>query len=360
MLRPEGVWNSNQFSCWLECGAARCLVRHSRGARQELDPGDYEVSVQSEAQPDETKAENLTVSTMLIPRKVSLGEFWKLFAMRSQAGPWKTSCSATWIQNPEVLWFDRNASIFSVATFILFDVRMRNSSSHGRWKSPEFLLFLLCFTQGPGLSTHTKWENCQSAWLSSLNDGWRETKPDYYYFLLSFFFAWDNRGPKVKLALSFKSDTLARITAPLLPVVFVPHLKDPASINQIWWGLFFCSHSTACFDFPDLRFVATRCCSSICQSTRAIQGWPRSKGHLKRPQISRERPFPWKRWEMGESRGTAEKVNKIKEIKSGEIFPKVFDDTVGDEKQMFCQTGESSGHMTPQRSTCRSSAVPRR
>lgn len=50
-------------------------MRHSRGARQELDPGDYEVSVQSEAQPDETKAENLTVSTMLIPRKVSLGEF---------------------------------------------------------------------------------------------------------------------------------------------------------------------------------------------------------------------------------------------------------------------------------------------
>lgn len=123
------------------------------------------------------------LSTTLIPLKVSLGEFWKVFAMRSQAGPWKTSCSATWIQNQDVLWFDRNASIFSVATFILFDVRMRNSFSHGRWKSPEFLLFLLCFTQGPGLSTHTKWENCQSAWLSSLNDGWREKKPDYYFLL---------------------------------------------------------------------------------------------------------------------------------------------------------------------------------
>lgn len=182
MLRLEGVWNSNQFSCWLKHGAARCLVRHSRGASKSWTQ-EIIKSVCTEAQPDETKAENLTV--LLMPLKVSLGEFWKVFALRSQAGPWKTSRSATWIQNPEVLWFDRNASIFSVATFILFDVRMGSSSSHGRWKSPELLLFLFCFTQGPGLSTHTKWENCHSAWLSSLNDGWRETKPDYYYFLLS-------------------------------------------------------------------------------------------------------------------------------------------------------------------------------
>lgn len=67
----------------------------------------------------------------------------------------------------------------------LFDVRMRNSSVHRRWKSPECLPLLLCWIQGPGLSTHTKWENCQSAWLPSLKDGWTKTKPPYYYFLLS-------------------------------------------------------------------------------------------------------------------------------------------------------------------------------
>lgn len=108
---------------------------------------------------------------------------WESLEKRLQAGPWKTSCTATWIQTP-VLWFDRDTSVSSVATFILFDVRMRNSSSHGRWKSPEFLPFLLCLTQGLGLGAHTKWENCYSAWLPSLNDGWRETKPHYYYFLL--------------------------------------------------------------------------------------------------------------------------------------------------------------------------------
>lgn len=142
--------------------------------------------------------------------------------------------------------------------------------------------------------------------MTLISEWWMEEDKTWLLLLSFKFVAWDNRGPKVKLALSLKSDTLTRITAPLLPVVFVPHFKDPSSINQSWWGQFFCSHSTACLDFPDLQFAATRCYSCICQRTRAIQGWPQSKGHLKRPQISRERPFPWKRWEMGESRGTAE------------------------------------------------------
>lgn len=84
--------------------------------------------------------------------------------------------------------------------------------------------------------------------------------------------------PKVKLALSFKSDTLTRITAPLLPVVFAAHFKDPWSINQTWWGLFFCSHPTACFDVPDLRFVATRCYLASARGRERFKADPRVKG----------------------------------------------------------------------------------
>lgn len=178
------------------------------GARQELEPGDYEVSVQSGPQQEQ------------IPNTSQghVGRVLKSFAKRLQAGPWKMSCTGTWIQNPEVLWFDRDTST-SVATFILFDVRMWNSSSHGRWKSPEFLPFLLCLTQGLGLSTHTKWENCHSAWLPSLNEGDKTS-----LLLLSFKdVAWDSSVRKVNLALNLKSDTLTRITDLF---IWFPHCKD--------------------------------------------------------------------------------------------------------------------------------------
>lgn len=150
----------------------------------------------------------------------SQGQFGRVlksffFAVKSWAGPWKKSCSATWIQNPEVLWLDRHASASSVAAFILFDVRMRNSSSHGRWKCPQFPLLLLCFTQGPGLRTHTKWEEC----MALISEWWMEGDKTGLILLSFKCVAWDNRAPKVKLALNLIP--WLEHPPPLLLVVFV-------------------------------------------------------------------------------------------------------------------------------------------
>lgn len=45
---------------------------------------------------------------------------------------------------------------------------------HMKDESLQSFLFLLCFTQGLGLSTHTKWE--VSGRLLSMSDGWKEKK----------------------------------------------------------------------------------------------------------------------------------------------------------------------------------------
>lgn len=76
MLRPTAVWNSHQFNCWEKCWAAGCLVRRSAGkARVET----RRLSVLSEPQQDQTKAENLQVLETLWYFLRSCGESCEKF-----------------------------------------------------------------------------------------------------------------------------------------------------------------------------------------------------------------------------------------------------------------------------------------
>lgn len=72
-------------------------------------------------------------------------------------------------------------------------------------------LFLLCFTQGPGLSTHTKWEACLR--LSSASDGWRgekNPKQDWANLKRKGQRPEDSHRAQVKLGFNFRSLTLNR------------------------------------------------------------------------------------------------------------------------------------------------------
>lgn len=176
MLKPTAVWNSHRFNCWEKRWAAGCLVRRSVGkARVET----RRLSVLSEPQ-DQTKAENLQVLETLWYFLRSCGESCEKFC--EEIAKWdleKWAAQPPWIKIQELCDSTETPRVSSVAPFILFDVRMRNNSSHERWKSSEFSPFLLCFTQGLGLSTYTKVRSLpECSTLLSMNDRWKGTKPE--------------------------------------------------------------------------------------------------------------------------------------------------------------------------------------
>lgn len=84
MLRPQAVWNPNQFNHWEKCRTAGCLVRHSGGKSLNQKIISHWI-VRTPTRWDQSR-KSVGFRNTLILVKVTL---WKFRKVLPRSGPWK-------------------------------------------------------------------------------------------------------------------------------------------------------------------------------------------------------------------------------------------------------------------------------